>query len=50
VTDPVQLREIKSVGWFDQRRVLERIREENAERIALFNGVHDTLSGREKAP
>jgi len=43
VSDPVQLREVKAVGWFDAAGVLARIRPENAERREMFKRVHAEL-------
>lgn len=46
-TDPVQMREVRAVGWFDANGVLSRIRAHNVERIELFEGVHRSLESLE---
>ena len=43
VVDPVQLREVKSVGWFDAEGVMERLRVENQERRDMFLGVNERI-------
>ena len=43
VVDPVQLREVKAVGWFEANGVRTRIREENVERREVFRAVHDRV-------
>ena len=44
VVDPVQLREVKAVGWFDADGVLERLRPEYRERRDMFERLHRLLS------
>ena len=43
VVDPVQLREVKSVGWFDAEGVMERLRVENSERREMFSDLTVSL-------
>jgi 8-oxo-dGTP pyrophosphatase MutT (NUDIX family) len=45
VVDPVQLREVKSVGWFDAEGVMERLRVENHERREMFVQLSLSLGG-----
>lgn len=43
VVDPIQLREVKSVGWFDAEGVMDRLRVENHERREMFAQLRDRL-------
>ena len=43
VLDPVQSREIKTVGWFDAESVLDRIRPENEERRDMFKHIDKVI-------
>ena len=41
--NPVQMREIKSIGWFDAAQVLEHIREQYHERRMMFSNLDIAL-------
>lgn len=43
-THPVQMREVRAVGWFDSTGVLSKIRAHNVERRELFERVHRLLA------
>ena len=53
-TDPVQMREVRAVGWFDSTGVLARIRDHNIERRNLFTRIHrmliDAIAARKGRP
>jgi len=43
-SNPVQMREIRALGWFDANGVMSRLRKHYTERRALFRQVHSMLS------
>lgn len=44
LSNPVQMREIRALGWFDANGVMSRLRTHYTERRALFRQVHALLS------